>query len=141
MSTSEREDAKALLELKEGGPEPQSKKQKITRERVADVFGDCRDFQKIVVPAFWQGMDGHTTQVILATVLQLQADGFSYTETLPPPARGDVYTRPMTVYYGKLAVSLNGKRQEAFKQFTRETTEEAARASVAAAAMNEAAKK
>ena len=137
MSTSEREDAKALLELKEGGPEPQSKKQKVTRERVADVFGDCREVQRIVVPAFWQGMDAHTTQVILAKVAHLQADGFSYTETLSPPARGDVYTRPMTVYYGKLAVSLNARHQEAFN---RETVEAAVRASPAAP-MNEAAKK
>ena len=124
MSTSMREDAKALLELKEGGPEPQSKKQKIIRERVADLFGDSREVQRIVMPTFWQGMDAHTTQVILARVSQLQADGFSYTETLPPPARGDVYTRPMTVFYGKLAVSINARQQEAFKS---ETMEEAAK--------------
>lgn len=133
-----REDAKALLELKEGGPEPQSKKPKIIRERVADLFGDSREVQRIVMPTFWQGMDAHTTQVILARVSQLQADGFSYTETLPPPARGDVYTRPMTVFYGKLAVWINARQQEAFKS---ETMEEAARASPAAAAKDEAAKK
>ena len=138
MSTSEREDAKALLELKEGGSEPQSKKRRVTHEQAADLFGDSREVQRIVVPAFWQGMDAHTTQVILATVQRLQGDGFSYTETLPPPACGDVYTRPMTVYYGKLAVSINAKHQEAFN---REKMEEAARASLAAAAMNEAAKK
>ena len=132
MSTSEREDAKALLELKEGGPEPQSKKQKVSRERVADLFGDSREVQRIVMPAFWQGMDAHTTQVILARVSQLQADGFSYTETLPPPARGDVYTRPMGVFYGKLAVSMNARHQELEKE---------ARASPAAAAKNEAAEK
>ena len=137
MSTSEREDAKALLELKEGGPEPQSKKQKLPHERAATMFGDCREVQRIVMPAFWQGMDAHTTQVILANVRQLLGDGFSYTETLPPPARGDVYTRPMTVYYGNLALSVNAKHQEALN---RETMEEAARASPAAA-KNEAAKK
>ena len=131
-----REDAKALLDLKEGGPEPQSKKQKVTHERVADVFGDSREVQRVVMPTFWQGMDAHTTQVILARMSQLQADGFSYTETLPPPARGDVYTRPMTVFYGKLAVSIHGKQHEAFTR-----VEEAAHASPAAAAMNEAAKK
>ena len=128
MSTSEREDAKALLELKEGGPEPQSKKQKVSRERVADLFGDSREVQRIVMPAFWQGMDGHTTTAILATVQRLQAAGFSYTETLPPPARGDVYTRPMGVYYGNLAASMNAQQRR-----DRETMEEAAK--------NEAAKK
>ena len=138
MSTSDREDAKALLELKEGGSEPQSKKQRVTHEQAAAMFKDSREVQRIVMPAFWQGMDAHTTQVILATVQRLQGDGFSYTETLPPPGCGVVYTRPMTVFYGKLAVSVNAKNGEAFKQFT---MEEAARASPAAAAKNEAAKK
>ena len=117
-----REDAKALLELKEGGPEPQSKKQKITRKQIADVFGDSREVQRVVMPTFWQGMDAHTTQVILARMSQLQTDGFSYTETLPPPARGDVYTRPMGVYYGRLAVSTNAQHRR-----DRETMEEAAK--------------
>ena len=116
-----REDAKALLELKEGGPEPQSEA-KIIRERVADLFGDSREVQRIVMPTFWQGMDAHTTEVILARVSQLQADGFSYTETLPPPARGDVYTRPMGIFYRKLAVSINAQHRR-----DRETMEEAAK--------------
>ena len=122
MSTSEREDAKALLELKEGGPELQSKKQKITHKQIADLFADSREVQRVVMPTFWQGMDAHTTQVILARMSQLQTDGFSYTETLPPPARGDVYTRPMGVYYGKLAVSINAQHRR-----DRETMEGAAK--------------
>ena len=104
MSTSATEDAQALLELKEGGPEPQSKKQKLTHERVADVFGDRREVQKIVVPAFMPEMGAQVAQATIALVQRLVNDGFSYEGALPAPACGLVYSRPTSMYHGKLVV-------------------------------------
>ena len=104
MSTSATEDAKALLDLMEGDPEPQAKKRKPSCEQVRDFFGDRREVQKVVVPAFIPQMDAQVAQATMALVQRLVSDGFSYEETLPAPACGLVYSRPTSLYYGKLIV-------------------------------------
>lgn len=123
MSTTETEDAKALLELKDGGPEPKSKKPKLE-----DVVGDPRRVQKVTVPAVMPGMDGHATSAILQFTQNLLNAGYSYEGPVPPPSLGFVYSRPMSFFYE--FIKMNARERVAEREKGR-----------AEAAKNEAAKK